>query len=138
MCTMIVIITFHVEVLSNCPGDCGLVDVYFEGQGGHGLGGVILDPLLDFSDKLRAPDGIRMLLVGFPLSSEGLRVITSFKLLFNSINKVLVVIEKINNLLSSPAGTERLDDGVFFRYFLRHCVGHSEKTMPFSRNIKPK
>ena len=76
--------------------------------------------------------------MGFPLSIEGLRVITSFKLLFNSINKVLVVIEKINNLFGSPASMEGLDDGMPFRYFLRHCVGHSEKTMSFSTNIKPK
>ena len=47
-----------------------------------------------------------------------------FKLLFNSTNKVLVVIEKINNL-SSPAGVEGLDDGVPFRYILRHSVEYS-------------
>ena len=48
----------------------------------------------------------------------------SFKLLFNSINKLLVI-EKINNLVSSPAGAEGLDDGMPFCYFLRHCVEHS-------------
>ena len=78
----------------------------------------------DFSDQLGAPDSIRTSVVSFSLSSEGLRVITSFKLLFIFINKVLVVIEKINNLLSSSAGTEGFDDSVPFRYFLRHCVKH--------------